>query len=317
MMTKTRTVLSAAVAAALVGTAAQAAPDYEATPDWTSYRSAMTKNMPIDRSFNDVDVTKTDRSQSTDDSYNTRTDVDAKLDLDASRNAYDSFNRSKEIDTDITKKTNTEIGLEFDKSYRADGSYNTDNSARDASTNDSYNSTDNSIRDSYNKHLDVDVERKDVYDSMGVNPTLSSAKKQLTGDQQNGANSGYLGGHTQGGYQGGVDVGGIGNDAPTSGGWGSMYGYGVDARHSENQQAIRVDGPNLGAVSNTSVVNQGRDLVFGPNRSAIGNDFGNKQIFSAGDQAQLQSVEQLRQGNNQAAATDQQTTSATKASSVR
>jgi hypothetical protein len=69
-------------------------------------------------------------------------------------------------------------------------------------------------------------------------------------------------------------------------------------------------------VSNTNVQNGGRDLVFGPNRSAIGNDFGNKQVFSAGDQAQLMKNDQFKSGDNAANAVDNVNNTATKSSTT-
>lgn len=73
-----------------------------------------------------------------------------------------------------------------------------------------------------------------------------------------------------------------------------------------------IDGPNLGAVSNVNIANQGRDLVFGPNRSVVGSDLGNKQVMSAGDQTQLQSNAQDKKSATSSTASDQVVTSASK-----
>ena len=136
-------------------------------------------------------------------------------------------------------------------------------------------------------------------------------KNVSAGDYQKGRNDGYQSGHMMSGQQGGLDIGGIGNE---SGGYGyGERGYGApDMRSFRNDQAIAVHGPNLGAVSNTNVTNGGRDMVFGHNRSAVGNDFGNKQIFTAGDQAQIQKNDAYKNGNIDAAAVDNVSNSATK-----
>ncbi len=226
------------------------------------------------------------------------------------KRAKDSFNRSLDVDVDASRRMDDSYNT--DNSKRAYDSFNTDNSQNAA---DSYN-TDNSINDSYN--TENRQRSAFVLDTMAVNPTVTSLKKVSSGDVQGASNSGYITGPTQAGSQGSVDVGGIGNDAPSYG-WKGGYGeggsgYGGDGRQFHNDQQIAVDGPNFGAIANTNVVNQGRDLVFGPNRSAIGNDFGNKQIFSAGDQTQLQKNDQFKAGDNSATATDNVSTTATKSS---
>jgi len=283
-------------------------------PSWMGYEPATTYSQPISKSYNEYSkqTTTTDNSKRAKNSFNRSTEFD--LDIDASRRMDDSYN------TDNSKRAYESFNT--DKSRRAYDSYNTDKSRH---AKNSYN-TDKSTKDSYNTQNNQRKAR--ITDTMAVNPYVNSVKKVSSGDVQGASNSGYLSGHSQMGYQGGVDVGGIGNDAPTynSGyGYGEGYGYGGgygdggdDNRTFSNTQKIRMDGPNFGAVSNTSsntvIENHGRDMVFGPNRSAIGNDFGNKQIFTAGDQAQLQKNDLYKSGDNSAAATDNVITTATKTS---
>ena len=292
--------------------------------------------MPTDRSYNDIDVSK--QMQSTQGSYNRSLDVDADLDVNASRNAYDSFNRSQKTSTDIdasrsaadsfnrsaevntdasrmaydsfnrSKEVNTDI--DTDSSKTAYDSFNSDYSNRDWSTHDSFNSADHSIKDSYNQRYET--KQKWLTDTMAVSPELNAHQQVSSGDTQGASNSGYMTGHTQSGRQGGVAVGGVGNDAPTIG----LGGYGGgDFRSFTNNQAVRNDGPNLGAIANTSVVNQGRDLVFGPNRSMIGNDIGPKMSNIAGEQTQLQKNDQFKNGDQSATAGNSIDNEATKSSS--
>jgi len=281
----------------------------------------------LDKSNNPVDSyntakTKTDNSKSAADSFNKSVELDLDKSsrikesyntakTDNSKSAADSFNKSVELDLD--KSSRIKDSYNMDKSRHAADSYNTDKSRH---AKDSYN-TDESVNDSYNTWNNQ--REAAITDKMSVSQLTKSMKNVSSGDVQSGSNDGFLSGHVQSGQQGAVDVGGIGNDAPSYGGWGGgEYGYGggADKRKFRNDQEIAVHGPNLGAVSNTNLVNQGRDLVFGPNRSAIGNDFGNKQIFSAGDQAQMLKNDQYKVGDNDAAAVDNVTNSATKSSTT-
>lgn len=341
MKVSTKTIISTLVASTIVGAGAAVADSHQ--PSWQDYRSTVTQ-MPISKSYNDIDVRKYDQdtttNTSTDDSYNT-TDIDKSrrsIDVDLDKSTDDSYNtanidkssHSKEFDLD--KSTNdsynrrTDLNVDVDASRRMKDSYNTDNSKYAADSyntdksrhaKDSYN-TDDSVNDSYNTWNNQ--REAAITDRMDVSQLTKSMKDVSSGDVQQSANDGYLSGHTQAGHQGGVDVGGIGNDAPSYGGGyggGSEYGYGgADKRKFRNDQEIAVYGPNLGAVSNTNVVNQGRDLVFGPNRSAIGNDFGNKQVFSAGDQAQLLKNDQFKSGDNAANAVDNVNNTATKSATT-
>lgn len=317
MKSTTKTMIPALLATAVISGAAVAADYDKPAPSWMDYRSTVS-NMPIDRSYNDInvektktdiDIEKTKTDNSVNDSNNTNTELNADVDVDKSRQMDDSYN------TDASKTAKHSFNKRFD--LNVDASQHTkDSNNTDASTNDS-NNTDASVNDSYNTRKDLRF--KAITEKMVVSPELNSKKKQYVGDSQQGSNKGYQAGPVQSGYLGGADIGGIGNDAPTYGtGWGSEHGYGGgDNRKSSNKQAIRLDGPNLGAVSNTSVVNQGRDLVFGPNRSALGNDFGGKQIISAGDQVQAQSNEAYKSGDNAANASDNITNSATKSSKIQ
>lgn len=353
MKVSTKTIIATLVASAIVGNGAAVADSHQ--PSWQDYRSTVTQ-MPISKSYNDIDVRKYDKdtttTTSTDDSYNT-TDIDKSrrsIDVDLDKSTDDSYNtanidksrHSKEFDldkstndsynTDNSKRVDdsynrrTDLDIDVDASRRMKDSYNTDNSKYAADSYntdksrhaaDSYN-TDKSVNDSYNTWNNQ--REAAITDQMDVSQLTKSMKQVSSGDVQSGSNEGYLSGHTQAGHQGGVDVGGIGNDAPSYGGGyggGSEYGYGgADKRKFRNDQEIAVYGPNLGAVSNTNVVNQGRDLVFGPNRSAIGNDFGNKQVFSAGDQAQVLKNDQFKSGNNAANAVDNVNNTATKSSTT-
>ena len=358
MKSMTKTMIPALLATAVVSGAAVAADYDKPAPSWMDYRSTVS-NMPIDRSYNDInvektrtdiDIEKTKTDNSTADSYNTNKELNADVDVDASQrtktdnSTNDSYNKELNADVDLdasrrmddsyntdnSKKAknsfNRAFELDVDASRHANDSYNTDNSDNSDNSEhvaDSYNdtmkdsyNTDNSVNDSYNTHKDLRF--KLMHDKMVVSPELNSKKKQYVGDAQSGSNTGQIVGPNQSGYVGGADIGGIGNDAPTHGtGWGSEYGYGGgDNRKSSNKQKIRVDGPNFGAVANTSVVNQGRDQVFGPNRSALGNDFGGRQFNTAGDQVQAQSNEAYKSGDNVANATDNITNSATKSSTI-
>ncbi len=308
MKLTTTTIASVLLATTTVSGVALARDSYGPKPIWIDYES--TVSMPTTRSFNDIskDVTTTDNSKRTEGSYNRSAELD--LDVDASRNMDDSYNTDKSKRAYGSFNRRTDFDLDVDSSRHTDDSYNTDQSKH---AKDSYN-TDKSVNDSYNT---ANHQRQAaIQDTMSLTPTLNSMKKVSSGDAQGASNAGYLTGHTQAGFQGGVDVGGIGNDAPSYG-YGEGYGYGsggADKRKFRNDQEIYVDGPNLGAISNTNVVNQGRDLVFGPNRSAIGNDFGNKQIFTAGDQAQLMKNDQFKSGDNSASAVDSITSTASKSS---
>lgn len=307
MKLSSKTIIPVLLAGTVICGTALATDKYGPGPSWDGYKS-VSSSMPISQSYNDIEANRTD-TQSTEMTDN-------------SKSAVDSFNRAAEFDLDSTadsyndnsvtsSKTKTQI--ELDASRRMDDSYNTDNSKKAA---DSFN-TDNSNHDSFN--TTTQQRWQAVTDSMTANPIVTSTKDVSAGDVQGASNSGYMSGPNQAGFQGGLDIGGIGNDAPSSGGgWGSEYGYGgQDNRQSSNAQEIAVYGPNLGAVSNTSVSNMGRDLVFGPNRSVLGSDFGNKQIFSAGPQTQVQTNEQLKAGDTSANATDTITNSASKASKTR
>ncbi len=328
MKLTTKTIVPMLLATTAISGVALASDSYAPQPSWMGYESTVSSSMPISQSFNKLskETTTTDNSKRASDSFNRSAEFD--LDVDASRrmddsyntdnskSASSSFNKSLDVDVDASRKMDDSYNTDNSKhtydsfNRRMDDSYNTDNSRH---AQDSYN-TDKSIKDSYNTANNQ--RQAAIHDAMSVTPTLNSAKTVSSGDVQGASNSGYLSGHTQSGYQGSVDVGGIGNDAPSYG-YDSGYGHGsggADNRNFRNDQEIAVYGPNLGAVSNTSVVNQGRDLVFGPNRSAIGNDFGNKQIFSAGDQAQLQKNDQFKSGDNSASAVDNITTTATKSS---
>ncbi|MFQ5635876.1 MAG: hypothetical protein ACE5G3_11185 [Gammaproteobacteria bacterium] len=336
MKVTTQSVISMLLAATVVGAGTAVADSHR--PSWQDYRSAYS-SIPVSKSYNDIEVSKYDidktrtttTTTSTDDSYNTanidKSRRSAELNLDKSRRVDDSYN------TDNSKHAadsfNKSIALDLDKSSRIKDSYNTDKSrrARDSFNTDnskyaseSFN-TDKSVNDSYNTANNQ--RRAAITDAMSVSQLNKSIKDVSSGDVQGASNQGQLNGARQRGYQGStaIDVGGIGNDAPSygyGGCCGSEYGHGgsSDQRQMNNRQEIGVYGPNLGAVSNTSVVNQGRDLVFGPNRSAIGNDFGNKQIFSAGDQTQLMKNDQFKSGDNAASAVDNVTNTATKSSST-
>lgn|GEM_PF-5178666 len=326
MKSRTKTIVSMLLATTAVSGVALASDSYAPQPSWKTYESTTSTSMPISQSFNKLskETTSTDNSKRAYDSFNRSIDLDVdasrrmddSYNTDNSKHARSSFNRSLDVDVDASRRMDDSYNTDNSKhaydsfNRRMDNSYNTDSSRH---AQDSYN-TDDSINDSYNTANNQ--RQAAIEDTMALTPTLNSAKKVSSGDVQSASNAGYISGHTQSGYQGSVDVGGIGNDAPSYG-YGGGYGYGsggADNRNFRNDQEIAVYGPNLGAVSNTSVVNQGRDLVFGPNRSAIGNDFGNKQIFTAGDQAQLQKNDQFKSGDNSASAVDSITTSATKSS---
>ena len=294
-----KTIAPILLATTAISSVALASDSYAPTPSWMGYESTVSNSMPISQSFNKLDqeTTQTDNSKRAYDSFNT----------DNSKRADDSFNKSVDLDVDASRRMDDSYNT--DNSKRAYDSFNTDNSKR---ADDSFN-TDNSINDSYNTANNQ--RQANIADTMSITPTLNSEKYVSSGDVQGASNAGHLSGHTQAGYQGGVDVGGIGNDAPSHG-YGTGWG-GADNRSFSNDQEIAVHGPNLGAISNTSTVNQGRDLVFGHNRSAVGNDFGNKQIFSAGDQAQLMKNDQFKAGDNSATATDSISTNATKSSRTK
>lgn len=329
MKATTKTIISMLLATTVIGAGSAAADSRK--PTWQDYRSTVTQ-MPISQSYNDIEInktdidkttsTQTDNSKQVDDSFNRSLDVD--VDLDESSRTTDSYNTAKtDNSTDNADSFNTaiDVDLDIDKSSRIDDSYNTDNSkyARESFNTDnsrhaadSFN-RDESVNDSYNTWNNQ--RQADITDQMDVSQLTKTLKKVTVGDYQNGQNEGYQSGHMMSGSQGGLDIGGIGNEGPSYGG-GYGYGGGPDMRSFRNDQAIAVQGPNLGAVSNTNVVNQGRDLVFGHNRAAVGNDFGNKQIFSAGDQAQLLKNDAYKVGDNDAAAVDNVTNSATKSSAT-
>jgi len=277
-------------------------------------------------SYNDnsSEATQTDNSKSAADSFNRSAafDLDSTADsyndnssesaqTDNSKSAVDSFNRAAEFDLDASKRMKDSYNT--DNSKQAADSFNTDNSKHAA---DSFN-TDSSNKDSFN--TTTKQRWQAVTDAMTANPIVTTAKDVSAGDVQGASNSNSMSGPNQIGMQGGLDIGGVGNDAPSCcGGYGSEYGYGgQDNRSASNAQEIGVYGPNLGAVSNTSVTNLGRDQVFGPNRSVLGSDFGNKQIFSAGPQTQLQKNEQLKAGDTSATAMDTISNSASKSSKTR
>lgn len=223
----------------------------------------------------------------------------------------DSFNRKTEKTTTTTTTTDNSRKTAIDDSFnRSTEIKRTD----DHSTNGSYNTDvkktdDHSIRDSYNRSSEFDLK----IDTQTVAPNVETSKYVSTLDTQSANNSGSIKGPEMNAAQGGFYMGSVGEDiaAPT------YYGYGARV-HTEDNRALKqentavIDGHNFGAVANTNIANQGRDLVFGPNRSVVGSDLGNKQVMSAGDQTQLQSNTQDKNSQTSSTATDSVNTSASK-----
>lgn len=241
-------------------------------PSWVDYRSTVSS----------VDYR---------DSFNRRSETNTTTDNSRQVAIDDSFNRSTDIKTSI------------------DDSFNRSTDVRKTNVK----KTDNSIHDSYNTTNTTDIDLK--FDTQTVSPTIDTSKYVSTLDTQDADNNASMVGPKQNASQGGFYMGSVGEESSSPGY--AAYGFGTRVSVEENRTLSQantavVDGANLGAVSNVNIANQGRDLVFGPNRSIVDSDLGNKQIMSAGDQAQVQSNDQDKESATSSTAYDQITTSGSK-----
>lgn len=276
--------LALLIAASALASVVQAA-EAGKVPSWTDYRSTVNNSVAIDDSFN----RKTEKTTNT----TTTTDNSRKVAID------DSFNRSTDIKTSIDGSFNRSTDIKRTDDHSTNGSYNTDVRKTD----------DHSIRDSYNRSSEFDLK----IDTQTVSPQVDTTKYVSTLDTQSANNSGSIKGAEMTGVQGGFYMGSVGEETAAP----AYYGYGAhvsteDNRTLKQENTAVIDGHNFGAVANTNIANQGRDLVFGPNRSVVGSDLGNKQVMSAGDQTQLQSNTQDKKSQTSSTASDQVVTSASK-----
>ena len=204
--------------------------------------------------------------------------------------AYRSIvNPSVEIDDSFNRTTKVDNTVSTDKSRRTDNSFNR--------TNDNDTTVDASrhASNSFNRSLDVQT----------VAPSVYSTKSIATLDTQTANNSAQMSGATQVGHQGGFALN-MGGGSPASAD-AKYFSRAASTQSYDIGQAneVKVGGDNLGSIRNQNYLNLGGSQI-------VDSDLGNKQIFSAGPQTQVQGVSQDKTSATQTHASDTVTTTTSK-----
>jgi hypothetical protein len=197
------------------------------------------------------------------------------------------------------------------------------NAVRSVVNEDSFNrltdidtriSTDNSRSavDSFNRSQDndtsIDASRRTVtmLDLQSVTPTVNSTKSIATLDTQSASNTAYMSGATQVGHQGGFSLNMSGGQpANAQGGFYKSPAETTQSYDLAQANSVRLGGDNNGLIRNDNYLNLGGAQV-------VGSDLGNKQVFSAGPQTQVQGVSQDKESATQTHATDSVSTTVSK-----
>ena len=148
---------------------------------------------------------------------------------------------------------------------------------------------------------------------------VATSKYINNGDDLAASSSANLIGPKQSAYQDGLFSIDIGNGGGVSKDSGGLFNRNEDNRIASINvnQALSTGGSNGGIMENESQVFvnfDGEQVVDGVSRSAIGNDFGNKQTLLTGDQTSLQQHDVSKNGDATAIASDATTSTASNTS---
>jgi hypothetical protein len=171
----------------------------------------------------------------------------------------------------------------------------------------------------------IDASRKAIGSFNPTTEIVTNRQKVATskyinnGDDLAASSSANLIGPKQSAYQDGLFSIDIGNGGGVSKDSGGLFNRNEDNRIASINvsQALSTGGNNGGIMENESQVFvnfDGEQVVDGVSRSAIGNDFGNKQTLLTGDQTSLQQHDVSKNGDATAIASDTTTSNASNTS---